>query len=66
MTKILNTMTFKNFFKYVALQFGCCHIFYSALNGGEGQINDIHSWIPAFVFVGMICVVSVCEFIRRR
>lgn len=66
MKKIFDAITFDNFFRYVALQFGFANILYSAIHGGEGPINDIHSWIPAFVFVGMICVVSVCEFIRRH
>ena len=65
MKKILNIVTFDNFVKYVMVQFGVFHIFYSALNGGEGSFMDIHSWIPFMVFVGMLIVVGLSEFIRH-
>jgi len=66
MKKFLNIVTFENFVKYVMVQFMAFHIFYSALNGGEGSIMDIHSWIPFMVFVGMLIVVGLSEFIRHR
>lgn len=64
--KILNIVTVDNFVKYVLIQFGLFHIFYSALNGGEGNIGDIKSWIPFMLLCVMVVVVAMCEFIRKR
>ena len=66
MKKLVNIVTFENLFKYVLVQFAVCHIFYSALNGGEGAMNNIRSWIPFFVLVGMFVVTGVSEFIRHN
>lgn len=66
MKKLLNIVTFDNFVKYVLFQFMAFHIFYSALNGGEGSMIDVKSWIPFMVFVGMLSIVGVSEFIHHR
>lgn len=66
MKSIFKHVTIYNFVKYVAIQFAMFHIFYTTLNGGEGPVSDIRSWIPAIVFATMFVIVCICEIIRKQ